>query len=115
MFKFQMLKLFRALLNTHELSIQLNGFGLFVRQPLTSKVTEVNEIMANLVQNCRYLRPILPLLRHSRACSSLGATSLMERVQNRIDTKRQQALLGGGKKRIEAQHKRVSPTNLEYL
>ena len=75
---------------------------------MTSEVPKVNETMANLVRNCRYLRPVLPLLRHSRACSSLGATSLMERVQNKIDTKRQQALLGGGKKRIEAQHGRVS-------
>ena len=67
--------------------------------------------MANLVRNWKFLRPTLTLFRHERGCSTLGATSLMERVQHRIDTKRQQALEGGGKHRIEAQHKRVSMSN----
>ncbi|XP_072034000.1 propionyl-CoA carboxylase beta chain, mitochondrial-like [Amphiura filiformis] len=71
--------------------------------------------MANLMRNCRLLRPTLSLFRYDRGCSSLGPTSLMQRVQHKIDTKRQRALEGGGKHRIEAQHKRGKLTARERV
>ena len=46
-----------------------------------------------------------------RACSGIQGAQQTLRVRKRIEEKRSQALLGGGQKRIDAQHKKVR-TNL---
>ncbi|XP_022098640.1 propionyl-CoA carboxylase beta chain, mitochondrial-like [Acanthaster planci] len=62
-------------------------------------------------RNGSYLRPFVALKVQTRPCTM----AVLAGVQNKIEKKRQQALQGGGPKRIEGQHKRGKLTARERV
>ena len=56
-----------------------------------------------------------PLLAGARGCSSVAGAQQTLRVKQRIEATRAAALLGGGQKRIDSQHKKGKLTARERL